>query len=551
MPNMTIGAGQTVSGPISGGIYTVTAGGSAVGVTVNNAILAISAGGSAAGTVINAGIVQVFSSGLESGTIVNGGIDSPIGGSDFGLTVNSGGTFNLMGGIVSGATFNSGSTDTLSGGIVLAATVKTGADLVEFLSGTGLSNISVQPGGEIDFGTLPYNSGGSVTLTTSNDLLTVVEGSAVSSIQLAGNYAGATVTKSDDGVVSPFTRQDGTLLTFQNILPTGTTVTSALPGAQLVGTYARYYAQTTMGLLEGGGVVSAGIDAAGDVAVASTVDGFGHTLFASGTGQSVIAAGGGADTVTVSNGADLIATGVGKNSVYLATGSNTVYSEGTDSVFVGAGSDTAYISGKTVITAGNASLNVFLQPNAQLTLTTGTGSVQVQGGFGSGTFSGGTNGNNLLVAGTGATTLYAGGNGDVLLASGGSSTTMYGYSGNETMTGQFSQGLDTFNFDSANVFAVGGSGTNLFNIGGGTNSVVAGLGAGTFNFTNGNAGGSTFIAGFNTSLDQIHLAGYAPGEAANALATATVFGGSEILHLRDGTTLGFGGVTGLTSASFV
>ena len=127
---------------------------------------------------------------------------------------------------------------------------------------------------------------------------------------------------------------------------------------------------------------------------------------------------------------------------------------------------------------------------------------------------------------------------------------MYGYYGSETLTGQFSQGLDTFNFDDANIFAVGGAGTNIFNIGSGANSIVAGTGIDTFNVTNGTAGHTNFISDFNASRDHVHLAGYAPNEITNALGTATTYNGSEILHLRDGTTLAFGSVTGLTQSAF-
>ncbi len=101
------------------------------------------------------------------------------------------------------------------------------------------------------------------------------------------------------------------------------------------------------------------------------------------------------------------------------------------------------------------------------------------------------------------------------------------------------------------MFAVGGTGQNVFNIGSGINDIVAGAGTDTFNVTNGSAGQSNYIANFTTRLDHIHLAGYAPDEVSNALGTATVYQGSEILHLRDGTVLSFLGVTGLTKASFI
>ncbi len=335
-----------------------------------------------------------------------------------------------------------------------------------------------------------------------------------------------------------------------------TTITSALPQAQTIQAYAHYdlYSAPASSITNvGSNLSSVALDAQGDVAVYTSRDAAmdGHVIRADGTGTSVISSGDGADSIVASNGADLIATGVGTNTIYLVSGNNTLASEGTDTVNIGGGSDTISVSGNMVLNPGMATVSVSLNPNATLGIHTGVGSITVNGGYGSGTFSGGTNGNNLLIAGTGPTTLYAGGNGDALVASGGSRTTMFGWSGNETMIGQYSQGIDTFTFDGANVFATGGMGTNVFNLGSGNNNVVGLQGTDTFNVTNGTAGGSTYISDFNLNADKLHLSGYAADEVSHALNTATFYQGSEILALRDGTQISFGHVTGLTQSNFV
>ena len=51
--------------------------------------------------------------------------------------------------------------------------------------------------------------------------------------------------------------------------------------------------------------------------------------------------------------------------------------------------------------------------------------------------------------------------------------------------------------------------------------------------------------------DYLSLLGFAPGEAARALAAATTVSGSERLILSDGTRIQFLGVSGLTTSNFL
>ena len=335
------------------------------------------------------------------------------------------------------------------------------------------------------------------------------------------------------------------------LLP-NSTITNAMPSAQTFADYADYYVSQAASVTGAGtALVSATLDAAGDVAVVSAIDGGkGHVISATGTGQSVIEAGSGHDTVTLNNGSDLLATGIGSNTVYLQGGINQVHSQGNDTINIGGGIDQIEIGGAAFITPSNAMLNVRLDTGASLTMHTGIGAVTVEGGYGGGSFSGGTNGGNRLVAGTSATTLYAGGDGDELLASGGTGTTLYGWGGHEILSGQFSQGANVFNPGGANVLMVDGSGTNTFNIGTGHADIVAKYGTDLFDFTSGN-GNTTYISDMNIATAKIHLVGFAAGEAAHALATASNYLGSEIVSLSDGTKITFANVTGLTTNNFV
>ena len=482
MSDIFISAGQVFNGATVGAsdFVQVLSGGSASGNTINGGQLQILAGATASATLVNSGFLLVTGGAAANTTVRNSGFDIVAGGTDIGTNVASGGFLIVQsGGTATGAVVSSGSFALLSSGAINNATLQPGASLIVPAGGTATGTV-IQPGATLDLATLAFAAGGSSGFNAATGVLSVTEGGRSAAVQLGGSYAGESFTLSDDGGGNPARPgPHGTLIT---VLSSGgfddvahnTTITGAIPDAQTIANYAHLLIASAGVGGPGPAVFSATLDQAGDKVIYSTIGAPRTVLSAGGTGQSVIAAGSGADTVVVTNGTDLIATGSGTNTVTLAGGYNTLDSEGNDTVSVGMGGDTIRVSANAVIYGGNATLSVFLSPNAQLALHTGSASVQVQGGFGSGAFSGGTNGNNLLVAGTGPTTLYAGGAGDVLLASGGSTTIMYGWGGNETMLGQYSQGTDSFNFNGANVTAVGGAGQNLFNIGSGANNIVAG-----------------------------------------------------------------------------
>jgi len=94
----------------------------------------------------------------------------------------------------------------------------------------------------------------------------------------------------------------------------------------------------------------------------------------------------------------------------------------------------------------------------------------------------------------------------------------------------------------------GGSGTDSLRAGSGTGISVAGTGDATlaagsgsdhFVFEQGDAARNDTIAGFDPLRDLVLLFGYAADEAQNALAHASVQGGSLVLSLTDGTSITF------------
>ena len=620
MANSTIGSGQTFTGTVErGDVVTVLAGGVSSSATVRGGTLVINSGGTATGTLVQgvrvapgqyvdtgyngtfvAGSIVVDDGAMVSGTIImQGGNEQLFGNGDTGTSVQGGGSYEVYGGISNHAQLAPGADvsierNFLSPAELNGATVEALSGLTIY-RGEAVNSLTLNAGSFVDLPELRYVAGGSAVFDSTSGVLTITEGADSQKLPLAGSYAGdsfrlasefvgsyrstGTVVEVVDssGVNAAFgfnhvgpdyllgngrlpdsPPSSGTPVAFNSTITAGS-VPSVIydPYGVVVSAYRTIANSGAGGLLPGSYAVH--LNSGGDQAIYSTIDdGRGHVITATGTGQSQIAAGSGKDTVTVRNGHDQVVTGHGANTVYLETGSNFLISQGDDRIYIGAGTDTIGVSGHTVMFNSRATLDIALERDARLELHTGIGSVDVNGNFGGGTFSGGTGGNNLLVAGTEDTTLYAGGDGDRLFASGGIGTTMNGWGGNETMSGTYGQGANIFNFNGANVTANSGQGQSTFNVGSGNNVVDSSFGISLFNFTNGDVGGATYIGGFSAAANNsggananhVHLAGYASDEMGHALSTATLFQGSETLHLRDGSTIIFGGVTGLTGSSF-
>lgn len=272
----------------------------------------------------------------------------------------------------------------------------------------------------------------------------------------------------------------------------------------------------------------------------------GGWLIATGNGDDTIRAlGGGGDTISVGKGKDLIQLGSG--GTYLTT-------MGSDTVLAGSGSETIDASGSRghQVILGNASSLFFIAGGAA-TVIGQSGSDTVYGGSGKDLLEGGTGGNNLLQAGDGRATLVGGGNGDQLYAAGDKAQALHAASGNETLSGAFASGRDTF---------YGGSGSDQITGGFGKNTFVAGAGAATvtaipgstnlFEFMKAVGGGSELVMGL-TDASQVHidLVGYPSDEVRYALAHQTTKDGSVTITLTDHTTVTFQNIASLSAGNFV
>jgi autotransporter passenger strand-loop-strand repeat protein len=163
------------------GIMIVSSGGSAIDTEVGaRGSEVISAGGSATGDFIGtSGIEIVSSGGIASDTIISGGT----------LTVGSAGTAS------GDVTFSgSGGVLEISGGIVSAT-------IVGFSSGD-----------TIDLATLSFSAGGTATLNSATDVLTVTEGGSAARLQLAGDYASASFGLAADAGSGTLLTVSGTII---------------------------------------------------------------------------------------------------------------------------------------------------------------------------------------------------------------------------------------------------------------------------------------------------------------------------------------------------
>jgi Ca2+-binding RTX toxin-like protein len=257
------------------------------------------------------------------------------------------------------------------------------------------------------------------------------------------------------------------------------------------------------------------------------------------TGSWLIALGNGNDTVIARAGADTIGLGTGHNAVTLGGGTYDVTSLGSDTITAGSGPATIDASrvaagSSEVIYAGSGDL-LFLAGAGSATVFGGSGSETVTGGSGSLVAYGGSAGNNSLTGSLGATTLFGAGSGDTLTAVGSGPALLVAGAGNETLTAAAATGADTFQGGSgqATVFASPTAPLSLFA------------------FVDGAAGGSMLVNDLTSAAQvRIHLTGYGPNEAANALAGQTSGTNSVTVRLSDSTTITFADITHLTSSNF-
>ncbi len=169
MATTIVSSGQTLTGAVVSGTLEVQSGGTIVGTTLLQGTLTVDSGGVALNTLVTGGTETV--AGVDSGSVINGGS----------LAVTGGGT-------VVGTTLRNNATTYVFAGSIVGPVVSNG--VVDVISGSRITNASLALGASILLQGVAFSAGGSATLNSSTDVLTVTEGSTVSNIQLAGNYAG-------------------------------------------------------------------------------------------------------------------------------------------------------------------------------------------------------------------------------------------------------------------------------------------------------------------------------------------------------------------------
>ncbi len=262
------------------------------------------------------------------------------------------------------------------------------------------------------------------------------------------------------------------------------------------------------------------------------------------------------DPRALGGGNDTISTGSGHSILQLGSGSDFITTTGSDTVLAGTGSETIDAIGAHDVVYGNAS-NLFFVAGGAATIFGGTGSDTV---FGSATskgadlFEGGSAGNNFLQAGDGRATLFGGGDGDQLYAGGSTRrNNCMPRAGNETLSGVFASGKDTFYGGSGSDQIFGGSGSNTFVAGTGTATVTASPGFDEFVRLHEDAWAvdRRLVTGL-TDPSQVHidLAGYGKNEVKYALAHQTTADGSVTVTLSDNTTVTFQNIAQLSASNF-
>ena len=185
----------------------------------------------------------------------------------------------------------------------------------------------------------------------------------------------------------------------------------------------------------GSGTVAAG---GGDNRIIIPVTDGGSWSINTGKGDDLISA--------LGKGNDTINAGGGHNAITLGNGHDIVTTTGDDTVVAGSGHETIGAVGRTTsdVVYGNASTLFFVTTDGAATVFGGSGTDTFLGGNGPDLVYGGSGGNNFLMAGMGAATLFGGGSGDQLFAMGGIGQALHAGAGNETLSGAFSAGADTF-----------------------------------------------------------------------------------------------------------
>jgi Ca2+-binding RTX toxin-like protein len=361
---------------------------------------------------------------------------------------------------------------------------------------------------------------------------------------LVGNYGLDTVIGTGEG--DTLVGAPGTSTVFEGGLPAGAPGSGLGYDVTIIGggndTIATGYDAANVTTSDGRSVVYLGAPETESVANSVVLNGA-DTVVCGGNG-------GARDNITVSAKA-----GVGPNLLFGSANSELNITGGnTASIVVGAQGGIIFMQGgnangsivwgdgaQDVSYVGHAGSAIIVAGSGQTDVEGGSGPMTVYGGTGEGVFTSAAAGS-IIVAGAGATTVQATAGVSIYL-SGSGAVSVAGSAGGDAFGGQ-STGQDVFQCNAGAETMWGGLGNDTLVAGSGNDLLCSDGGRDVFSFTNGLAGGSDEIVGFNASRDMVQLHGY--GAAA---PTITYAWGDSYLNLADGTHVVFVGVSDLTASS--
>ena len=244
------------------------------------------------------------------------------------------------------------------------------------------------------------------------------------------------------------------------------------------------------------------------------------------------------NTTTQDAGASTASGPIG-SVVDLLSETNNFVSSGNDDITVHSGTATITATGPSTVVNNLAANVTFYGGGGTATVNGGSGSVVAVGGANGGRLTGGTAGNNVLVANGGTTTLVGVADGDQLFGSNTGTDTLIGAPGNQILVG--GGGTETINASAGNV-AFGGSGNSTLNAAPGGGSVLVG---GSGNSTLVAADGPVSMwAGSGTSTLQAGSGNDVMGGNADINSTTLMIGGTG-----NATFLGSAGSVTVTGGS--
>jgi autotransporter passenger strand-loop-strand repeat protein len=187
-----IASATTIS---SGGRQTVGFGGQDIGaIIISGGVQNVSGGGEfRSGLVSIFGSQVVFAGGVASGTTITffGSQSISSGGVASGTTISDVGVQTVSdGGAAIDTTISNGGRQCIgSGGLASGTTINSGGTAFVHIDAQ-VSDLVLNSGGTIDLQNATFSSGGSIAFDSKTGLLTVVQGGATTTLDLAGSYTG-------------------------------------------------------------------------------------------------------------------------------------------------------------------------------------------------------------------------------------------------------------------------------------------------------------------------------------------------------------------------